>query len=123
MTIAFWCVLAAAFLPYVAFGMVRGLDANLPRASAKALEGRSLRAHGAHLNAFEAFAPFAAAVIIAHIAGSGPSALVNALAVAFLLARLAHIYFYVTDRQPLRSASFGIGVLLVIVIFISPLFG
>ena len=121
MTLAFWCVLIATFLPYVAFGVVRGLDPKLPRASAKTLEGASLRAHSAHLNAFEAFPPFAAAVIIAHIAG-GASAFVNGLAAAFIIVRLGHTYFYIKDRQPLRSACFGIGVLLTVAIFISPLF-
>ena len=121
MTIAFWCVLIAAFLPYVAFGMVRGLDPKLPRPSAAKLDGAALRAHGAHLNAFEAFPPFAAAVIIAHIA-EGPSASVNWLACAFILVRVGHMFFFITDRQPLRSASFGVGLLLIVAIFISPLF-
>jgi len=121
MTIAFWCVLIAAFLPYVAFGMVRGLDPKLPRASARDLEGAALRAHGAHLNSFEAFAPFAAAVTIAHIVG-GASSAANWLAVAFIVVRLGHTFFYVTDRQPLRSTCFGIGLLLTVAIFISPLF-
>jgi uncharacterized MAPEG superfamily protein len=121
MTIAFWCVLVAAFLPYVAFGMVKGLDANLPRASAGKLQGASLRAHGAHLNAFEAFAPFATAVIIAHIV-EGPSTTVNLLACAFILARVGHSFFYVTGRQPVRSACFGVGLLLIVAIFINPLF-
>ena len=121
MTIAFWCVLIAAFLPYAAFGMVRGLDPKLPRASAKELEGASLRAHGAHLNSFEAFAPFAAAVIIAHIA-EGASATVNWLAIAFIVVRLGHTFFYVTDRQPFRTACFGVGLLLTVAIFINPLF-
>jgi uncharacterized MAPEG superfamily protein len=117
MTIAFWCVLIAAFLPYVAFGLVKGLDPKLPRESAKQLEGVSLRAHGAHLNHFEAFAPFAAAVIIAHIV-EGPSALANWLAAAFIVVRLGYTYMYVTDRQPLRSACFGIGGFIIVAIFI-----
>jgi uncharacterized MAPEG superfamily protein len=121
MTIAFWCVLIAAFLPYAVFGMVRGLDAKLPRRSAQTLEGASLRAHSAHLNAFEAFSPFAAAVIIAHIA-EGPSALVNGLAVAFIVVRLGHAYFYLTDRQPLRTTCFALGLLIAVVIFLTPVF-
>jgi len=117
MTIAFWCVLIAAFLPYVAFGFVKGLDSRLPRESARQLEGVSLRAHGAHLNHFEAFAPFAAAVIIARIV-EGPSAVTDWLAAAFIVVRLGYTYMYVTDRQPLRSACFGIGALLIVAIFI-----
>jgi uncharacterized MAPEG superfamily protein len=79
------------------------------------------RAHGAHLNHFEAFPFFAAAVIIADVV-SGPSALVNWLAVAFVVVRLFYTAMYVTDRQPLRSASFFVGLLIVVAIFISPVF-
>jgi uncharacterized MAPEG superfamily protein len=68
MTFAFWCVLVAALLPYVPFSIAaRPLDPNLPRKGAPNLEGMAARAYGAHFNAFEAFPPFAAAVIISHI--------------------------------------------------------
>ncbi|HXW20173.1 MAG TPA: MAPEG family protein, partial [Roseiarcus sp.] len=64
---------------------------------------------------------FAAAVIIAHIL-SGPNALVNWLAVLYIAVRLFYTTMYLTDRQPLRSASFFVGLIVVIVIFVSPLF-
>ena len=121
MTIAFWCVFVAALLPYVAFGFVRGADPKNPRTSVKNFEGQSARAHAAHLNAFEAFPPFAAAVIISHVV-EGASATVNWLAVLFIVARLAHMGFYLADRQPLRSASFFVGLIIVIVIFVQTAF-
>jgi len=122
MTFAFWCVLVAALLPYVPFSIAaRPLDPNLPRKGAPNLEGMAARAYGAHFNAFEAFPPFAAAVIISHIV-EGASGLVNGLAALFIVARLAHMGFYLADRQPLRSASFLVGMAIVIVIFVQTAF-
>jgi uncharacterized MAPEG superfamily protein len=121
MTIAFWCVLVAALLPYVPFGLVKGLDPKTPRVGVAQLGGRAARAHGAHLNAFEAFPPFAAAVVIAHVV-EGPSTVINVLALLFLVARFAHMGFYLADQQPPRSAAFFAGLLLTIAIFVLPAF-
>src|ERR1700761_2000062 len=122
MTIAFWCVLAAAFLPYAPFGLVKGLDPGNPRAGIRDLDGRSARAHSAHLNAFEAFPPFAAAVIICHLT-RGPNTAANILALAFLVVRFAHMGFYIADRAPLRSAAFFIGALIVVALFVNAALG
>ena len=121
MTIAFWCVFIAALLPYVPFGLVKGLDPRNTRTSIKDLEGRSARAYSAHLNAFEAFPPFAAAVVISHLA-QGPNTITNLLALAFLVARFAHMGFYLADAQQPRSAAFGIGVTIVVAMFIHAAF-
>jgi uncharacterized MAPEG superfamily protein len=117
MTIAFWCILIAGTLPYVAFGFVKGLDGRQPRAGVLGLEGRSARAYGAQLNGFETFPLFAAAVIVSHVVG-GPSATTNALAVLYVLLRIGHMAAYVGDRQPLRSAAFTVAQLVVLAIFI-----
>jgi len=122
MTIAFWCVLLAALLPYASFGLSRRyLDPEVPRQGVAHLEGLAARAHGAHLNAFEAFPPFAAAVIISHVV-EGASATVNVLAILFIIARCAHMGFYLAERQPLRSAAFFAGLLLVLAIFVQTAF-
>ncbi|MGO9770189.1 MAG: MAPEG family protein [Roseiarcus sp.] len=122
MTIAFWCVFVAALLPYVPFGFASTkLDPHAPRLGAPALQGLAARAYGAHLNGFEAFPFFAAAVIVSHVV-EGANATVGWLAVAFVAARLAHMAFYLTDRQPLRSACFFVGLALTAVIFIHPAF-
>jgi uncharacterized MAPEG superfamily protein len=55
MTIAFWCILIAGTLPYVAFSFVKGLDGRHPRAGVIGLEGPAARAYGAQLNGFETF--------------------------------------------------------------------
>lgn len=122
MTFAFWCVLVAALLPYVPLGLAtRFLDPETPRKNVPNLEGLPAHAYGAHLNAVEAFAPFAAAVIISHIV-EGASATVNGLAALFILARLAHLAFYVTDRQLLRTTAFFVGLVTVIAIFVQNAF-
>lgn len=122
MTTAFWCVFVAGLLPYAAFSfMATSLDARLPRVSAANLEGMKARANGAHLNAFEAFGFFAAAVVIAHLV-EGANATVNLLAMVFIVIRVGHMAFYLTDRQPLRSTCFGLGILATAAIFLHAAF-
>ncbi len=120
MTVAIWCILIAAILPYVAFAFVKGLDPSQPRYHVGELAGRSLRAYGAHLNALETFPCFAAAVIVAHMVG-GPSRIADGLAVVYVLVRIGHMTAYIAGRQPLRSAAFGLGQLVAVAIFVSPL--
>jgi uncharacterized MAPEG superfamily protein len=121
MTIAIWCILVAATLPYVAFSFVKGVDATKPRERLAGLDERSLRAYGAHLNGFETFPLFAAAVIVAHVVG-GPSRAADLLAVLYILVRIGHMAAYLAGRQPLRSAAFGVAQLVAVAIFVSPLF-
>lgn len=122
MTIAFWCVLVAALLPYVPFGLASSkLNPHMPRVGAQALDGIAARGYGAHLNGFEAFPFFAAAVIVSHLV-EGANATVGWLALAFIAARLAHLAFYLMDRQPLRTTFFFIGLALTVVIFVHPAF-
>ena len=68
LAVAYWCVLIAALLPYlwVVVAKTRGERYNNhdPRGWLQRQESRLVRrANGAHLNAFEAFAPFAAGVV------------------------------------------------------------
>ena len=121
MTIAIWCILIAQILPYVAFGFVKGLDPEQPRFRLGDLKGQSVRAYGAHLNGLETFPWFAAAVIVSQVVG-GPSRIVDLLAVVYILVRVGHMAAYISGRQPLRSALFGVGQLVALAIFISPLF-
>lgn len=115
MTIAYWCVLIAACLPLVFTGIAKaggpGYDNARPRAMADAdIAGFRKRAYWAHLNSFEAFPPFAAAVIIASVVGAERET-VDSLAVAFVALRLAYGAFYIADWATARSlawiAAFG----------------
>jgi uncharacterized MAPEG superfamily protein len=121
MTIAIWCILIAATLPYVPFSFVKDLDPNQPRYHVGELVGQSARAYGAHLNGLETYPFFAFAVIIAHIIG-GPSRVTDVLAVIYILLRIGHMIAYVAGRQPLRTAAFTVAQLVALAIFISPLF-
>ena len=122
MTIAFWCVLVAGFLPY--FGTLTAkiggerFDNSNPRDWLSAQSGFRKRANAAQHNSFEAFPFFAAAVIIAHIAGA-PQGRIDLFAVVFILARLFYIAFYVADVATLRSLAWFVGIGSVVAIFLA----
>ncbi|HET7729373.1 MAG TPA: MAPEG family protein [Usitatibacter sp.] len=119
MTIAFWCVLAAALLPYatVALGKFdRGYDNRSPRDWESGLQGRQRRAIFAHQNHFEAFPAFAAAVVIAHLAGA-PQGPMDAAAATFVALRIAYTWAYVADRATVRSLLWMGGLACVIALF------
>jgi uncharacterized MAPEG superfamily protein len=106
MTIAFYCVLIAAFLPILFTGIAKvsgpGFDNNSVRDFQAKLSGMRQRAHWAHLNSFEAFPPFAAAVVIAHLA-HGANHTINLLAIAFVVLRLIYGALYIADLATMRS--------------------
>ncbi|MQP76561.1 hypothetical protein CQ393_11740 [Stenotrophomonas sp. MYb238] len=108
MSTAYWCVLIAALLPYVwiAIAKVRpGYNNRNPRAWAARSDNYLVqRANAAHLNAFENFAPFAAGVVLAQLAGV-EAQLINQLAIAFVVFRVLHGLLYVGDKPPLRSLA------------------
>lgn len=122
MTTAFWCVLVAGLLPYFAtltakIGGQR-FDNRNPRDWLDAQAGFRKRANAAQHNSFEAFPLFAAAVIIAHIAGA-PQARIDLLAVIFVLARLCYVGCYVADLATLRSLAWFVGIGSVVAIFLA----
>ena len=118
MSIAYWCILVAAALPYLwvaisRFG-IRGYDNRDPRGwSAAQTHPRTRRGHAAHLNAFEAFAPFAAGVLAAQAAGVDPGRIAT-LSLVFIACRILHGTFYLADLASLRSLSWmgGLGCVL-----------
>lgn len=119
MTFAYWCVLVATLLPYatVAFAKYdRRYNNRSPRDWEAGLEGRARRAVFAHQNHFEAFPPFAAGVVIAHLAGA-PQLPVDVLAAAFIAARVAYTWAYLADRHYLRSLLWMAGFACVIGLF------
>jgi uncharacterized MAPEG superfamily protein len=119
MTFALWCVLVAALLPYltVAIGKYGGrYDNRAPRDWESKLEGYKRRAVAAHENHFEAFAPFAAAVIIARML-QAPQDKVNALAAAFIVLRVGYTWAYLANRAALRSLLWALAFACVVAIF------
>lgn len=119
MTFAYWCVLVAALLPYATVALAkydRRYNNRSPRDWEAGLEGRARRAVFAHQNHFEAFPPFAAGVVIAHLAGT-PQLPVDVLAAAFIAARVAYTWAYLADRHYLRSLLWMAGFACVIGLF------
>lgn len=127
MTIAYWCVLAAILLPYICFGIAvnRGKGPNgqslrdnrSPRDFSNRIQGAAKRAWSAHLNSFESLPGFAAAVIIAHLAGA-PQDRIDALALTWVLARVVYVALYLADKNTLRSMAQLVSLACVLGLFI-----
>ncbi len=122
MTIALWCVLVAALLPYLATTIAKAggtrYDNRDPRAWLGRQEGFRLRANSAQLNSFEAFPFFAVAVIVAQMLQAQQDR-VDALAVIFIAARVAYLVCYLANWHWMRSATWLIGWLSCIILFVS----
>ncbi len=112
MTLAYWCVLVAGLLPYVGtltakIGGER-FDNRNPRDWLAGQAGFRRRANAAQANGFEAFPLFAAAVVIAHLAGA-PQGRIDLLAATFVGARIAYFVCYLADLSTLRSLAWFAG--------------
>lgn len=120
MTTAYWCILLAGLLPFLwtAIAKSRGnrYDNREPRAWQSTLSGLPARAHAAHLNSFEAFPLFAAAVIVAHLAGVAQP-LIDALALTFIALRLIYGVCYLGNWPRLRSLVWFAGLGCVVALF------
>ncbi|HEY8154746.1 MAG TPA: MAPEG family protein [Myxococcota bacterium] len=125
MTTPFWCILIAGLLPYVWSGVAvkarvdqfGQLDNRLPRLQQAQLQGFGARALGASANAFETFPLFAAAVIVAHIAGAEPGWSAT-WSVVYVASRILHGICYASDLDKARSAAFGLGQACSIALFV-----
>ncbi len=122
MAISLWCVFVALVAPYVLSvlarsGVTKADYVGDPRAFNETLTGWHRRAHLAQLNAFEAFPGFAAAVLTAQLTQvSQPR--IDALAIAFIVFRILHSIFYITNRPNIRSLCWQMGMVCVVVLFI-----
>lgn len=92
-------------------------DNRNPRDQQATLEGAAKRASAAHANSFEDFAPFAASVILAHLARV-PEGLVSALAMAHVGLRAAYLYCYIADKPTLRTSVWVLGFLTTLALFV-----
>jgi len=121
MTIAFWCVLIAALLPYLGTIVAKSSGERYnnrdPRAWLDRQSGLSRRADNAQKNGFEAFPFFAAAVIVAHLT-QAPKERVDILAIIFIVARLGYFVCYLADWQAVRSLVWMIGFVACLTIFL-----
>ncbi|EMU4417231.1 TPA: hypothetical protein AABC59_000496 [Neisseria gonorrhoeae] len=125
MTFAYWCILIACLLPLFCAayakkaGGFRFKDNHNPRGFLAHTQGAAARAHTAQQNGFEAFAPFAAAVLTAHATGNAGQATVNTLAGLFILFRLAFIWCYIADKAALRSLMWAGGFACTVGLFVA----
>jgi uncharacterized MAPEG superfamily protein len=124
-TTPFLCLAIACFLPYVwgpfsipaRRAQLGRVDNKNPRGQQAQLTGLGARALGAHKNAFEAIAVFAPAVLVAHVCGADPVWSAR-LAVTFLVCRVLHGVFYLTDVDLARSGVFGIAMACALGLFV-----
>jgi uncharacterized MAPEG superfamily protein len=102
---------AALWIPYIVCqvttnGFLSGENYVDPSPRPVPLWGQ--RANRAHLNAVEVFAPFAALVLVAHIAGK-ESAMTAFWVVAFFWIRFAHAVVYLFAVPFIRTLLFTLG--------------
>ena len=123
MSIAYWCILVTALLPYlwvfIAKRSGERYNNRNPRAWIAKQEGnyKVQRANAAHLNGFEAFPAFVAGVLMAQLDGV-PEEAVTPLALGFVAARVLHGVFYLADKQSLRSLVWLLGMLCAVALMV-----
>jgi uncharacterized MAPEG superfamily protein len=118
--LAFTAILTAAlWIPYVVCQvMTNGFlkPANYVDPAVRPMPLWGERAHRAYLNSVEVFAPFAALVIVAQIAGKA-DAMTAFWAMAFFWLRLAHAVVYWAAIPYIRTLVFTLGFVCVAGIF------
>jgi uncharacterized MAPEG superfamily protein len=130
-TVAYWCVLLAALLPYACaylaksggFGKPRsqgGYDNHDPRAWLARQTDWRARANAAQANTFEALPFFFAAVLIAHQL-KAPQTQLDILAVLFVTLRIIYVAMYVAGLATMRSAIWFAALLVNVGILLSAL--
>jgi uncharacterized MAPEG superfamily protein len=113
------CILSKAPLALAMARQPGGYNNRHPRDQQAALAGWGRRSLAAHVNTFESFPGFAAAVIIASLA-EVPLSWLSPLAIVFIVMRVAYIGFYLVDLHILRSAVWTVGFGITVVIFLLP---
>ena len=116
-----WTALLTAVLwiPYIAGQvMANGLlgPENYRNPAPRPVPLWAQRANRAHLNAVEAFAPFAALVLIAHLAGAA-NEMTAMWAAVFFWARLGHAVAFLLAIPFVRTVIFTVGFVAVVGIF------
>ena len=126
MTIAEWSLLAAVvlyLLTLAPFKPMAGREFDNARPRDPAFWDKPIRARalGAHQNGIETFPFFATAVLLAEFRGCDQGR-IDALAVAFVVIRLAFVAAYLLDRPWTRTALWNLGFAVNVAIFVQPLF-
>lgn len=118
--IAYGCLLIAVLLPYFFTVLAKagpGFNNHRPRDYLEHLQGWRKRAYWAQLNGFEAFPPFAVAVLVAQQSHVAEPTL-NSLAITFIIARILHGICYIINQAALRTLVWAVGFGCVIALFV-----
>jgi uncharacterized MAPEG superfamily protein len=102
---------AALWIPYIISQVqTNGLltPANYVDPTPRKVPLWGMRANRAHVNAVEAFAPFAALVLIAHVAGK-ENAMTAFWAISFFWLRVIHAVVYLAGAPFIRTVAFTLG--------------
>lgn len=124
MTIAEWCLFTVVILflltiaPFKPLGW-REFDNARPRDPMFWATPIRQRALGAHQNGIETFPFFAVAVLLAEFRHV-PQSSVDALAVAFVVARIGFVAAYLANYAWTRTAIWNVGFAINIALFFSP---
>lgn len=121
LTLAHWCLIAAALLPFAAAAIAKAgafgpHDNHHPREWAGRQSGWRARGVAAMHNSFEGLPFFFGAVLAAQIWGADP-ARVGGLALAYVLLRAAYIGLYLAGQGTLRSLVWSLALLTNLAIF------
>lgn len=120
MLISYGVLLAAGIMPVVCAGIAKsgfkGYDNHDPRAWLSKQTGFRARANAAQANCFEAFPFFAVGIVLALLTGVDPGT-VDALAIAFIAARVAYVGFYLADKAKLRTMAWSAAYLTVVALY------
>ena len=121
MTFGYWSLPIAMLLPIIFAGIGKAsgkyFDNAKPREWFDRQQGKAKRANWAQQNSYEAFPPYAAAVVVAHLTGT-PQMTIDLLAVMFLVSRVGFGYCYIADRSTARSFFWLGGFLATILLFV-----
>ena len=122
MKTALICVLIAGLMPYLWTSVAKLLgpryDNRNVREWQSRLSGAAQRAHAAHLNSFEAF-PFFAAAVLAAMVAQADMRRVAMLSIAFVGARVVYGLVYLWDVAVVRSLVWFVGLGCVVAILVS----
>ncbi len=110
--LAYTAILTAAlWIPYVVAQVITNgflKPANYADPTSRPLPNWGKRADRTYLNAVEAFAPFAAMVIVVHLAGKA-NAMTAFWAMFFFWMRVVHVVVYLTGIPYVRTMAFTLG--------------
>jgi uncharacterized MAPEG superfamily protein len=121
MKTALICVLIAGLMPYLWTTVAKIVGPRYDNRNVREWQGRlsglAQRAHAAHLNSFEAFPFFAAAVLAAMITGADAQRVAQ-LSIAFVVARVLYGVVYIANFPRTRSLVWFSGLACVVAILL-----